>query len=78
METFIFASGLILISIFILSIGVLFFGAEASRTSCGVIPEAKKASSPKGEQCATGEAGLCPFEDNTGALKMQMMTKINR
>jgi len=76
METFIFASILFFIAIFIMAFGVLFFDKPASRTSCTTNP-AKKPNK-KGERCATGEAGLCPFEDKSGALKVLQMSKLNR
>jgi hypothetical protein len=76
METFIASSIVFFLSIFILSIGTLFFGRRASTTSCSSNP--MKTPSPEGSRCATGDAGLCPFDDNIGALKMQAKTKLNR
>ena len=76
MQTFIATSILFFLSVFIMSIGTLFFGRRASTTQCSSDPT--KTPNPPGSRCATGEAGLCPFDDQTGALKMQAKTKLNR
>jgi hypothetical protein len=53
-------------------IGVFFFGKVAKRNQCGSPP-----SSKKNEPCLSQKAGICPFEDETGALKNVRMTQIN-
>ena len=52
-------------------VGVLFFGKTASHESCGRVPEIET------NECASQKAGLCPFEDDSGALKMQRQSRIN-
>jgi len=52
-------------------IGVLFFGKTASHDACGKVPEIDP------EECLSQKAGLCPFEDDSGGLKMQRKARIN-
>ena len=51
--------------------GVLFFGKTASHEACGKVPEINP------DECLSQQAGLCPFEDESGALKMQRKNRIN-
>ena len=69
-----FLSSFILISIaFIcIGVGVLFFGKTAKHEACGRVPEIEVSN-----ECASQKAGLCPFEDETGALKMQRQARLN-
>lgn len=57
---------------FLMGVGVLFFNRTASRSACGVDPSVEKRSGG----CASGDAGICPMEEPTGALKMAIRTKI--
>lgn len=51
-------------------VGVLFFGKTASHDACGRVPTLDT------NECASQKAGLCPFEDKTGALKTQRLTRL--
>ena len=62
---------LIALSFIGVGIGVLFFGKVAKRDACGTLPNIKS------DECANQKAGLCPFEDDTGALKNAKMGQIN-
>jgi hypothetical protein len=71
MELFI-ASFLIISFAFVaIGVGVLFFGKTASREACGKVPGLNL------DVCPSQEAGICPMEDRSGALKMQRMTRLN-
>lgn len=72
METLIFVIIILFASMFLMGIGVLFFNRTASRSACGVDPTVEKRSGG----CASGDAGICPMEEPTGALKMAIRTKI--
>ena len=72
METLIFVFILLFASMFLMGVGVLFFNRTASRSACGVDPTVEKRSGG----CASGDAGICPMEEPTGALKMAIRTKI--
>ena len=52
-------------------VGVLFFGKTASREACGKIPELNT------EACLSQQAGICPIEDRSGALKVARFGKIS-
>lgn len=54
-----------------LGLGVLFFGKTAKREACGAPPETPA------EPCLSQQAGICPIEDSTGAIKMQQKTRLN-
>ncbi len=71
MDTLIAAFILFLCCFVAFGVGVLFFGKTASREACGKVPEIDT------ESCPSQEAGLCPFEDETGALKMQRKSRLN-
>ena len=71
METMIASIVIMSLSFIGIGVGVLFFGKTASREACGKVPEIES------EDCPSQKAGLCPFEDETGALKMQRKTKLN-
>jgi hypothetical protein len=76
MEVFIVPVGVLFFTMFFLASGVLLFGAKASLTACTTDPT--KTPNPVGNKCSTGEAGLCPLEDNTGGLRMMNKNKLNR
>ena len=70
METLLATAIIMGLSFIGLGIGVLFFGKTASHDACGRVPEIDP------DKCASQEAGLCPFEDDTGALKMQRKARL--
>jgi len=66
------ATFVILVIAFVgLGVGVLFFGKTASKNACGKVPELAL------DTCPSQEAGICPIEDKSGALKMQRLTRLN-
>jgi len=73
METFIFVSIILFVSTVMMSVGVLLFGRDAVKSECGTAPSTTPQT--KGS-CASGQAGLCPMDDKTGALRMAIKTKI--
>lgn len=60
------------ISFVLIGVGVLFFGKTAKHEACGRVPELEAQN-----ECASQKAGLCPFEDETGALKMQRKARLS-
>ncbi len=54
-----------------LGLGVLFFNKEAAQGQCAKPPQEDP------EQCLSREAGLCPIEDTSGALKMQHRSRLS-
>jgi hypothetical protein len=71
METLIATCILLGLSFVGFGVGVLFFNKTPSHDACGRVPEIET------DKCASQEAGLCPFEDNTGALKMQRKARLS-
>jgi len=61
-----------IISFICFGIGVLFLGKTAKHEACGRVPEIEVQN-----ECASQKAGLCPFEDDTGALKMQRKSRLS-
>lgn len=60
------------ISFILIGVGVLFLGKTAKHEACGRVPEIEAQN-----ECASQKAGLCPFEDDTGALKMQRRSRLS-
>jgi hypothetical protein len=54
-----------------IGVGVLFLGKTAKHEACGRVPDLEDQN-----ECASQKAGLCPFEDKTGALKIQRKTRL--
>ena len=52
-------------------IGVFFFGKTAYRTECGRPEDVEHTG-----KCSSKDAGICPIEDTTGALKMANKSRI--
>ncbi|RAP28720.1 hypothetical protein DID78_04605 [Candidatus Marinamargulisbacteria bacterium SCGC AG-343-D04] len=71
METIIAAFIILCLSFIGLGVSVLFFGKTAKKEACGKVPELDT------EECPSQKAGICPFEDDSGALKMQRHTKLS-
>lgn len=71
MTTIFLTMALLLICVFFLCVGVIFFGKAAERSQCGTVPEAVH------EDCPSQKAGICPVEDKTGALKLAKRSKIS-
>lgn len=71
MELYFAAFCLISIAFVGLGVGVLFFGKTAKREACGQVPEIET------NECPSQQAGICPIEDRTGALKMQKQTRLS-
>ena len=71
LSTLFFSFIVISIAFVCIGVGVLFFGKTAKREACGKVPEIDT------NECPSQKAGICPFEDETGALKMQRRTRLN-
>ena len=71
MELFIATLSLMLVSFVGLGVGVLFFGKTAKREACGKVPEIET------NECPSQQAGICPIEDRTGALRMQRRNRLS-
>mgnify|MGYP001336021988 CR=1 FL=1 len=71
MTLFLFTLAITLIAFVGLGVGVLFFGKTAKQEACGQVPEIDT------NTCLSQEAGICPIEDRTGALKMQRKTRLS-
>lgn len=71
-ESFIAASVVLFLCVIGFGVGVFFFGKVAKRNQCGAPPSQKKDG-----PCLSQKAGICPFEDETGALKNVKMTQIS-
>lgn len=69
--TLIFAFILTFVSTLGLGVSVFFFGKAANREACGSVPHVKP-----NEDCPSQKAGLCPFEDKTGVVKMAKRAQI--
>ena len=64
---------LITLSFLGFGIGALFFNRVQTKTRCGQPPKELKL---KSEPCPSQQAGICPIEDDTGALKLLRHNKL--
>lgn len=71
MQTILGAFVLISFSFIGFGVGVFIFGKKGFRTQCGAAPV------PKSEECPSHKAGICPVEDQTGALKLAFRSRIS-
>jgi hypothetical protein len=73
MEVFIFTFIIISLSFVGLGVGVFFFGKQSIKSSC----HASTNNQPNGcSSCKPKQAGICPSDDDTGALKMVETMKL--
>jgi len=70
MEIYFLGAAVISVCFFVLGIGVWFFGLEAVRGECGKVPSINP------DECLTGKAGLCPFDDKSGTMKLAHQARI--
>ena len=71
MSTFLITIGVLALCFLGFGIGVFFFGKTAYRTECGRPEDVEHTGN-----CSSKEAGICPIEDTTGALKMANKSRI--
>ena len=68
-ENYIFTIILLFICTLFFGLGVLFFNKTATKDSCSIPTE--------DDSCTSQKIGVCPFDDDLGALKMQKNNRVN-